>query len=199
MSILTLSSAGMCGIIRTYELQGLSAKSDYTYETVSLVIWSASELLITIICANIPMLRPLWAKILGKSIGYGGESPGPNSHNMIGGRGNNPTIGSARHGQKRSRDLHGHMSTFHELDDVDTISTSDVGAFGSRLGGPKQGKNSTVVKGSFLDDDARSSESILREDKRRSDSAGGGRSGGIEVSKQYEVTDGSAPGVGTAW
>lgn len=189
----------MCGIIRTYELQGLSARSDYSYETVSLIIWSASELLITMMCASIPMLRPLWSKLLGKTSNYVAESPGPNSHNMIGGKGSgNPTIGSARHGQKRSKDLHGVMSTWNELEDLDTKSTSDAGGLVSRLAGPKQGKNSTVVKGSFLDnDDARSSESILRADQQRlgTGSNGGGR--GIEVSKQYEVTNDNAPGV--AW
>lgn len=193
----------MCGIIRTYELQGLSAQSDYSYgnlpnspplnprtltplaaETVSLVIWSASELLITIICANIPMLRPLWSKLLGGSSTYRSDgnpgTPTPNGH---------PTIGSARNhhpGRGRSKD----MNAWSELDDVEMDS-----AMASRLGGPKQGKTSTVVKGSWLaedNDDARSSDSILR--------GAGGRGRGIEVQKDYVVSGGSvSTGGGNNW
>ena len=200
----------MCGIIRTYELQGLNSKSDYSYETVSLVIWSASELLITIICANIPMLRPLWSQLRGhKSSSYGlnADSPGPNSGNMMPGRNHhysgNPTIGGGGGGRKRSKDL----SAWNELGDIDSVRSGEEGlvggkgAFASKLGGPRQGKNETVVKGSFVDnEDARSSDSILREERVGS---GGGAHGagmrGIEVHKQYEVRGGSVSGVGRAW
>ena len=149
-------------------------------ETVSLVIWSASELLITIICANIPMLRPLWSKLLGTSSTHrsSGNTPTPNAH---------PTIGSARNHHPgrggRSKD----MNAWSELDDVEMES---------RLGGPKQGKSSTVVKGSWLaddSDDARSSESILRGGSR-------GRGRGIEVQKDYVVSGGSvSTGGGNNW
>lgn len=177
----------MCGIIRTYELQGLSSKSDYSYDTVSLVIWSASELLITIICANIPMIRPLWAKVRGKRSTQGDDLTPDASHELQ----NPPTIGSARQGNRkhshgvRSRELKGEWS---ELGDEEF---DDSAAMASRLAGPRQGKTSTVVKGSFLrsrtdsgDDDARSSESILRED-RGAPAPGGGI--GIAVQRDYEV------------
>ncbi|KAK3681766.1 hypothetical protein B0T22DRAFT_523080 [Podospora appendiculata] len=50
--------AGICGIIRTVELSGL-ASANYTEDTVNLIIWSAAELAVTMICAGIPLLRPL--------------------------------------------------------------------------------------------------------------------------------------------
>ena len=81
--------AAICGIVRTYELQGLSRVTDYSYGTVSLVLWSASELLITIICANIPMLRPLFTRKAG-STREGSDMP-------------NPTIGSNRFGGGRKK------------------------------------------------------------------------------------------------
>lgn len=185
----SLRSAGVCGIIRTYELQGLSARSDYSYETVSLVIWSASELLITILCANIPMLRPFWAK-RGTRAGYPSDQRRtPDA---------NPTIGSARQhpgyglGAKKDR------NTWSELEDVDNLTMA------SQLGGPKQGKTRTVVRGRVVgdDEDARSSDSILRPEMGMSIEEGTGRresAKGIEVSRKVEVSDGSVSTVGRAW
>ncbi|KAL4883506.1 hypothetical protein BJY04DRAFT_216329 [Aspergillus karnatakaensis] len=51
--------ACICGIIRTIDLGGLSS-SNYTEDTVDLVIWSAVELAVTIICVGIPTIRPLY-------------------------------------------------------------------------------------------------------------------------------------------
>lgn len=180
----------MCGIIRTYGLQGLSAQSDYSYETVSLVLGSASELLITIICANIPMLRPLWSQLRGKN-SSSGTSGAPDSGNE------NPTIGGSNGNKKRYKDPNGRLCTWNELDEIDSgAGGTGGGTFASRLGGSRQGKNRTVVQGSLVDnEDARSFESILREDNRvvNRDARG------IEVSRQFEVREGSVPEVGRAW
>lgn len=45
-------------------MEGLSARSDYTYETVPLILWSSTELAITIITACIPTYRFLWTRLL---------------------------------------------------------------------------------------------------------------------------------------
>ncbi|KAM7219069.1 hypothetical protein V8F06_005507 [Rhypophila decipiens] len=50
--------AGACGIIRTIDLSGL-ASANYTEDTVNLIVWSAAELAITMVCAGIPVIRPL--------------------------------------------------------------------------------------------------------------------------------------------
>ncbi|OGM43323.1 hypothetical protein ABOM_008713 [Aspergillus bombycis] len=60
--------AGICGIIRTIELGGLSS-ANYTEDTVPLIIWSAVELAVTLICVGIPTVRPLYRYIVhGSSV-----------------------------------------------------------------------------------------------------------------------------------
>ncbi|CAI7654462.1 unnamed protein product [Penicillium glandicola] len=55
--------ACICGIIRTIDLGGLSS-SNYTEDTVDLIIWSAVELAVTLICVGIPTVRPLYRTIV---------------------------------------------------------------------------------------------------------------------------------------
>ncbi|KAJ5975539.1 hypothetical protein N7481_009246 [Penicillium waksmanii] len=70
--------AGVCGIVRTVALNGLDA-SEYIYDTVPMLIWSATESLFTIMCSSIPVLRPLYIRVrYGKdgkdsSIGNSGD------------------------------------------------------------------------------------------------------------------------------
>ncbi|KAF5003736.1 hypothetical protein FDECE_9725 [Fusarium decemcellulare] len=53
--------AGVCGIVRTYEVAtGFTA--NYTEDTVPLIIWSAAEMAVTLMCIGIPILRPLWRR-----------------------------------------------------------------------------------------------------------------------------------------
>ncbi|KAJ5082210.1 hypothetical protein N7532_011253 [Penicillium argentinense] len=72
--------AGVCGIVRTVALNGLNA-SEYIYDTVPMLIWSATESLATIMCSSIPVLRPLYIRIrYGKdgkdsSVGNSGDTP----------------------------------------------------------------------------------------------------------------------------
>ena len=55
--------AGICGIIRSVAVQGLSSATDYTYDTISLILWSSTEITFTVIAACIPAIRPLWRDI----------------------------------------------------------------------------------------------------------------------------------------
>jgi len=60
-------SAGACGIVRTIELGGISSKN-YTFDATSIIIWSAAELTVTMICIGIPTVaRPVWRKIAGET------------------------------------------------------------------------------------------------------------------------------------
>ncbi|KAJ5226692.1 uncharacterized protein N7469_006698 [Penicillium citrinum] len=52
-----------CGVVRTIDLGGLSS-SNYTEDTVDLIIWSAVELAVTLICVGIPTVRPLYRTIV---------------------------------------------------------------------------------------------------------------------------------------
>ncbi|KAJ6172590.1 hypothetical protein N7470_001657 [Penicillium chermesinum] len=54
--------AGVCGIVRTVALTGLSM-NEYIYDTVPMLIWSATESTATIMCSTIPVLRPLYVRI----------------------------------------------------------------------------------------------------------------------------------------
>ncbi|KAI1377155.1 hypothetical protein F4677DRAFT_417532 [Hypoxylon crocopeplum] len=60
--------AGICGVVRTSGLEVLSQAADYLYATADSVMWTSSELTITIICVSIPVLRPLWNKLVGGSV-----------------------------------------------------------------------------------------------------------------------------------
>jgi hypothetical protein len=55
--------AGACSIVRTIELQSLSSQQNYVYDTATMLIWSSSEVCLTIVCACIPVLRPLYVRI----------------------------------------------------------------------------------------------------------------------------------------
>ncbi|CZR68799.1 related to integral membrane protein pth11 [Phialocephala subalpina] len=51
-------------IIRTSTLERIAGGTDYSYETVGLILWNSTELTVTILCATIPTLRPLYKQIL---------------------------------------------------------------------------------------------------------------------------------------
>ncbi|RYP18470.1 hypothetical protein DL765_003924 [Monosporascus sp. GIB2] len=53
--------AGISGILRTVSLIGLNP-SEYLYETVPMLLWSATESLVMLMCSSIPVLRPLYVR-----------------------------------------------------------------------------------------------------------------------------------------
>ncbi|KAI8943346.1 hypothetical protein NX059_001363 [Plenodomus lindquistii] len=55
--------AGACSVVRTIELQSLSSVDNYVYDTASMLVWSSSEVCLTIVCACIPVLRPLYVRV----------------------------------------------------------------------------------------------------------------------------------------
>ncbi|KAF6824337.1 hypothetical protein CMUS01_10283 [Colletotrichum musicola] len=57
--------AGACGIKRTIEVPQLSS-SDYLKDTVGLIVWSAAEIAVTMVCIGIPIARPLYKRYLDK-------------------------------------------------------------------------------------------------------------------------------------
>ncbi|KAK2608331.1 hypothetical protein N8I77_006949 [Diaporthe amygdali] len=56
--------AGVCGVIRTTGLGVLANSADYLYATADSVMYTSSELMVTVICISVPTLRPLWQKAL---------------------------------------------------------------------------------------------------------------------------------------
>ncbi|KAA8622941.1 hypothetical protein PtrV1_04247 [Pyrenophora tritici-repentis] len=73
--------AGACSIVRTIELQSLSSMENYVYDTASMLLWSSSEVCLTIICACIPVLRPLYVRAV---YGSQGDSSAKNSYPLKG-------------------------------------------------------------------------------------------------------------------
>ncbi|KAH6856277.1 hypothetical protein B0I37DRAFT_351358 [Chaetomium sp. MPI-CAGE-AT-0009] len=62
--------AGACGIKRTVEVPNLSS-ADYPYDTVGLIVWSAAEIAVTMVCIGIPICRPLYKQWLDRMLSYG--------------------------------------------------------------------------------------------------------------------------------
>ncbi|KAJ6017688.1 hypothetical protein N7451_001067 [Penicillium sp. IBT 35674x] len=93
--------AGICGIVRTVALSGLDA-SEYIYDTVPMLIWSATESCVTIMCSTIPVLRPLYIRVRYGKDGKDSSS-GDNSYKL-------PMYGSA--GQKTSSRHYGQISKY---------------------------------------------------------------------------------------
>jgi hypothetical protein len=71
--------AGACSIVRTAELRSLASKANYVYDTAPMLLWSSSEICLSIICACIPVLRPLYVRIV---YGSKGDSSGGRSYQL---------------------------------------------------------------------------------------------------------------------
>ncbi|KAB8293899.1 hypothetical protein EYC80_009375 [Monilinia laxa] len=68
-------SAMVCGVIRTVYFNSLLSRSDYSYETTGLILWSSTELTTTILTATIPTYRPL-LKVMRVSLSSTGRQSG---------------------------------------------------------------------------------------------------------------------------
>ncbi|RYP74415.1 hypothetical protein DL770_007613 [Monosporascus sp. CRB-9-2] len=67
--------AGICGVIRTSELGTLSNTADYLYVIADSLVWTATEITVTLICVSAPSFRPLWNSWRGHSISSAGSVP----------------------------------------------------------------------------------------------------------------------------
>lgn len=65
--------AGCCSVVRTVELRTLASKENYVHDTAPMLLWSSSEICLMTICACIPVLRPLYVRII---YGLRGDSSG---------------------------------------------------------------------------------------------------------------------------
>jgi hypothetical protein len=61
--------AGIAAIIRTTKLAKLAQQTDFTHSVWTLVLWVVVECCVTIICACIPSMRPIFRKLSDKSYG----------------------------------------------------------------------------------------------------------------------------------
>jgi len=58
--------AGICATIKTTHLMSLTARTDLTWEVVSLYQWNMNEIFIVIVCGCIYTLNPVWVRIFGR-------------------------------------------------------------------------------------------------------------------------------------
>lgn len=59
--------AAICGAIKTKFLASLNARSDLTWDTYDLLIWSDAELFVIIVCGSIPPIKPLYDMAFSKN------------------------------------------------------------------------------------------------------------------------------------
>ncbi|KLU90385.1 hypothetical protein MAPG_09347 [Magnaporthiopsis poae ATCC 64411] len=57
--------SGICGIMRSIALRSLTSLEEYIFDTVDMLIYSGTENFVSVMCASIPVLRPLWHKVRG--------------------------------------------------------------------------------------------------------------------------------------
>ncbi|OCK85025.1 hypothetical protein K432DRAFT_439566 [Lepidopterella palustris CBS 459.81] len=100
--------AGICGAIRVTKATALSAKSDFQYKVVPLLLWSTTELTVTIVCVCLPTMLPLWrryVKGLSKSGSEAAIYHGQNGYPLNGrsNAGNNTFTVTAGGGIKHSK------------------------------------------------------------------------------------------------
>lgn len=184
------TSAGICGIVRAVELNGIAAKADYLCKrthtpsttahrplphktaatraevparltlnppdaTVPLLLWGSTELLVCLLCATIPVLRPFYKKVTGK-----GSSTDPYSNNYNTSGNKLPSSTTHSRGAK-----------------LDSAAKSKIGIKLSSW--RNRGTVSTVVRGGVTSDSA-SDESALFKD--------GAATGGImEITRVTQV------------
>ncbi|KAL0932072.1 uncharacterized protein CTRU02_213025 [Colletotrichum truncatum] len=80
--------AGACGIQRALELKNLGS-TNFTRDTVGLIVWHAAELAVTMVCIGIPVCRPLFKGWLNLWTSRNGSKPtGPYTKDMTGSNGN---------------------------------------------------------------------------------------------------------------
>jgi hypothetical protein len=75
--------AAICGAIKTKFLASLSARSDLTWETYNLFVWSSAELFVIIVCGSVPPIKPLYDMIFHHNrmrTGYGSTAGTQNNY-----------------------------------------------------------------------------------------------------------------------
>ncbi|KAL8685133.1 MAG: hypothetical protein Q9224_005948 [Gallowayella concinna] len=72
MCLGTFSAAA--GAVKTYYLQQLRSRADFTYDATSLMIWYTTEMYVIIIAGSLPTLRPLFQRSISIYRSFKGRS-----------------------------------------------------------------------------------------------------------------------------
>ncbi|KAJ9148848.1 hypothetical protein NKR23_g4745 [Pleurostoma richardsiae] len=136
--------AGVCGIVRTVALNGLNAK-EYIHDTVPMLIWSATESTVTIMCSSIPVLRPLYVRY---RYGSKGDSSGNNSSYKLPMYGNNSArkygLGSTTGMEAKAGSSHQTVITYNANNASDESILRDTKAQNGIFAGIKRTDEVTV-------------------------------------------------------
>ncbi|KAF9877444.1 hypothetical protein CkaCkLH20_05144 [Colletotrichum karsti] len=162
--------AGACGIKRTIEVPQLSS-SDYLNDTVGLIVWSAAEIAVTMICIGIPVCRPLYKRYLEKLTSR--DSDKYPEHSEGASYGLRTFGGAPMHPGQQVKDDEG-------SDGADSITKTE-----RKLGFGGPFTKSYATGGKPVTGDNQSDEEILGPDFRRSQRAATGSPDKITVT--YEV------------
>ncbi|KAH6640342.1 hypothetical protein F5144DRAFT_91105 [Chaetomium tenue] len=185
--------AAAAGIKRTTEVEGLYTPN-YLKDSVGLIVWSAAEMSITLICIGIPVCRPLYKRAFRRlfgetsSAGYqkqSGDGGGDNQSNSVPlrtiggglvGADGKPIPGSKKHqpSANNSRNKSGLDDTC--VDKTTNGSTDDVSFSDVKLGVGGPFTRTTVGRGRRESGDNASEEEILGDEFRRSQIQTGRRS-----------------------
>lgn len=65
LHLLTACRTGICAAIKASKLSTLNARSDITWETFQLFLWTGIEIILLIVCGSIPALKPIYAICMG--------------------------------------------------------------------------------------------------------------------------------------
>ncbi|RYP56290.1 hypothetical protein DL771_012077 [Monosporascus sp. 5C6A] len=131
MRIIHARCAGICGVIRTAELGTLSNTADYLYVVADSLVWTATEITVTLICVSVPSFRPLWNHWRGHGISPAGSGPYLEQRNAEdnseGGRSYRMKVLRAGRRTKRATDTLGTWdSTLGTWDNTDANSDKDI-------------------------------------------------------------------------
>ncbi|KAH6843269.1 hypothetical protein B0I37DRAFT_393535 [Chaetomium sp. MPI-CAGE-AT-0009] len=204
--------AAAAGIKRTTEVEGLYTPN-YLKDSVGLIVWSAAEMAITLICIGIPVCRPLYKRAFRRmfgessSAGYQKQSGNDNNSNSVPlrtiggglvGTDGKPIAGSRK---QPSANNSRNKSILEDtvVDKTTNGSTDDVSFSDVKLGGHRE-SNDNASEEEILGDEYRRSQirSARRSDEERNTSSGGSGDGrgppngqgghnGIMVTESYRV------------
>ncbi|KAK9415237.1 putative Integral membrane protein pth11 [Seiridium unicorne] len=185
--------AGACGIKRTLEVPELSSVN-YLKDTVGLIVWSAAEIAVTMICIGIPICRPLYKTFLEKltsqlsgtfSRGNHGNRRGYH-HRRNSGAYQLHTIGNTEVDCKPSS----HANSTLDLESGEATDQTRVYSEQTEMDGATEhtGTKTFAISAGRRPSDEGSDEEILGLSAGRVETARHGRGYGIKVVEEYQVT-----------
>ncbi|KAF7537512.1 hypothetical protein G7054_g3669 [Neopestalotiopsis clavispora] len=96
--------AGIFGIVRTAGLSAISNTSDYLYATADSVMFSSTELALTLICVSLPVFRPLFKRLASTRSSKRSPHDNPSNHGSSRGLGTVSRVWKGSNHRSKSRE-----------------------------------------------------------------------------------------------